>query len=333
MNIIRKETWGIIKYDTSKHEFQYVQDKKLDEVPYVGRPVLLNCDLTLECNMACRYCVARDMRKYCNQDLQITNELISKINLSPFMVIVITGGEPLLPRCERSLVELISGLKRKGIIVDTNGCVEPSRKVLAMFLRKKVLVRVSLDSFRIQDEATLRMKRPKKHAWSDEVTKEAYKQKLSLIARLKKAGIHVAIQSVLHQHNMDSILYIPEKLQSWAIDKWFIQRLIPTKSLLDETRYFMEERQYQKVLRGIETVSSKYGIKCFAKKDRRHNCVYLMVGHGEIYTQSDRAGIKIPLGKIGDIEDYFEYVSNSEHAARYYDIPVTELNRKENKER
>jgi hypothetical protein len=55
-----------------------------------------------------------------------------------------------------------------------------------------------------------------------------------------------------------------------------------------------------------------------------------MVGDGQIYTQSNEKGVKVPLGKIGKIKDYeyFSYVSSSEHASRYYDIKGISITKK-----
>ena len=51
--IKRNEEWGFIKYDLIKHNFYYERNKKDNIVPYTQRPVLLNLDLTLKCNMNC----------------------------------------------------------------------------------------------------------------------------------------------------------------------------------------------------------------------------------------------------------------------------------------
>jgi len=208
MILSRLEFWGRIKYDTASQEFTYTQNKAFTEFPYVRKPVVLNCDLTLDCNMRCRHCVAHDMRRYCSANLEVSPHLIEKINKSPFMTIVITGGEPLLTEFEEPLVRLISGLKRKGIMVDTNGCIKPSDRVLRTFINKRVLLRVSLDSLRMRDEVKLRMKRECRYPWNDRVTRLAYENKCSLIPKLVNFGINVGIQTVLHKRNFVSILDI-----------------------------------------------------------------------------------------------------------------------------
>jgi len=83
----------------------------------------------------------------------------------------------------------------------------------------------------------------------------------------------------------------------------------------------LKNEHYEERIRSIEQEAPRYGVRCFNKRDRRHNCVFLMVGDGQIYTQSDSGGEKISLGRIGEIKDYFAYVSSSEHSTRYYDVP------------
>jgi len=156
MRITRKETWGVIKYDTKSHCFTYTHSGEKEEQPYISKPIVLNIDLTLNCNMACYHCITRDMLNYLDQDLIVNENLIEQINLSPFMVVVITGGEPLLPQYEDKLLRLVRGISKKGLIIDTNGSILPSDKILMDLKRKNVLVRVSLDSIRIQDELCLR---------------------------------------------------------------------------------------------------------------------------------------------------------------------------------
>lgn len=321
MLISRKESWGSILYDTSCHEFRYQLGAEIDlsQPPYVSAPLVLNCYLTHKCNLLCRHCVARDMATYNQENLVVTPELITQINQNPAMVIVITGGEPLLPVNEVPLRSLISGLKDKGIVVDTNGTIRPSSSVLHLLKRKNVLVRISLDSMRPQDEICLRCRGNEKES------KDYYLQKLDNISYLAKSGVKLALQSVLHKKNYNDIKAIAEKMRSWNIRLWYIQRLIPTRTIHPsrekrKEKYFLDTQVYEKTIDDIEKVSLAYGIRCITKKDRRHNCVFLVVGNGDVYTSSDNTHNRVYLGKIGYIEDFFAFVSSSEHSARYYSL-------------
>jgi MoaA/NifB/PqqE/SkfB family radical SAM enzyme len=294
-------------------------------LPNPAQPVVLNCDLTLQCNMRCVHCVARDMIKYTTSDLKTTSDLIKRINKSPFMVLVITGGEPFLPEYEKSLLRLIRGAKGKALIIDTNGTIFPSKTVLHEIIKKRVLVRVSCDSLRVKDEIALR-RSPR----GNEASKACYFQKIELIPKLRAAGVKISVQSVLHKVNEMSIRALPEKLNQWKIDTWYIQRLIPTSSIATLEK-FSRNFDYDSAFDHLEKISARHGILCMTKRDRRHNCVFLMVGDGQIYTQAEQKGEKIFLGHLGQLAHYFELVSPTDHAARYYSSDRATTNKPKDK--
>lgn len=322
MSIKREESWGNLFYDEKNHIFKYDLKRDISEEPYVSKPIVLNVDLTFKCNMDCVHCVARDTAKILggveNSDLKITDELIGKINVSDFIAVVITGGEPLLKDYEDKLISLINGLKNKGLIIDTNGSIFPSERLLKLFQRKNVLIRVSWDIPNPKKEYKLR-----KYPYKMYENKDMYiNEKINLIRYLIANGIKIAIQSVLHGQNCnDPTFYrsFPEKLKELGVDRWYIQRFIPSYKRVDDEKYFISIDKYNKLTKRLIRESNKYNIKCCTKKDRRHNSVFLLVKEGKIYTQSDdKPGEKICLGEIGEIKHYFEFVSSSEHSVRYY---------------
>ncbi len=316
------ETWGKIKYDTKTHIFRYVSTKNLIYQPYVSNPLVLNCYLTNKCNMSCLHCVAKDLKQYNDSDLVVTSDLIKRINNSKFLVIVITGGEPLLPEYEPALIKLINGIEDKGIIIDTNGTYFPSEEVRKIGKKKTVLFRISLDSVRDADEVQLRIM-PKDNKKKD-MSKDVYWQKLNIIDQFCSYGSKLAIQSVLYKKNISSIKPIINQLQGWGIDLWFIQRLIPTNKVKETGKrgkdepFFLPNEEYEKILWQLERDATTRGVKCVFKRDRRHNCVFLLVQNGFIYTSENNGRGRILLGKIGEIKNYFEVVSSSEHSTRYY---------------
>lgn len=315
MIIKRKEKWWHLIYDTNDHKFIY-KILNMKGIPYMTRPIILNVDLTFKCNMKCSHCVAKDMEILLNKkgctDLIITENLLFKINKSPFMVVVITGGEPLLPDYEDSLIRLIKGLKNKGIIIDTNGSIIPSSDVIKIFKEKDVLVRVSWDIPSPKEEAILRAY-PKSAYKSD---LEYLKDKEKIIKYFLKNEIKVAIQSVMHKYNYknNNFYDFPYKLRQLGIEKWYVQRFIPSYKNKKDA---FDSNEYEVRISKIINICKEANIECYSKRDRRHNSVFLLVRDGELYTQSDeRAGEKIYLGKIEEI-DYFEYVSAPDHSARY----------------
>jgi len=107
-------------------------------------------------------------------------------------------------------------------------------------------------------------------------------------------------------------------LDEHSIKKWYIQKFIPAYKRRDET-HALNITEYNQITSKLKTECEKFNIECFTKKDMRHNCVFLMVGNGTIYTQSQEPGKKIPIATINDPEiDYFIFVSDGDHAERYY---------------
>lgn len=308
--------FGQIHYDTSTNSFNFHTTKSFEEKPYPTLPLVLNVDLTFKCNMKCLHCVAEDMASVLggsdNSDLKISNKLIDKINSSPFMVIVITGGEPLLFEKQEELLTLLKGLERKAIIVDTNGTLFPTIEILKILRRKDALVRVSWDIPHPKEEVKLR--RYPKGMYKDDL--EYLNDKQSNIKRFIEAGIKVAIQTVLHKNNFNNnnFLLFPRKFQSLGITDWYIQRFIPSRRTAKEN---LSSKEYERRFETIGNICKKAEIRCHYKHDKRHNSVFLLVGDGDLYTQSDTApGEKIFLGQIGDV-DYFAFVSAPDHADRY----------------
>lgn len=314
-----KDTWGYLLYDTQSHYFSCDLKEDIGALPYTTHPLVLNCYITHKCNMICKHCVAKDMAEYNKSDLKVSPGLVKWINDSPFIAVVLSGGEPLLPEKEEDLLFLINNLEKKGIIIDTNGTIVPSEKLLSACMSKDVLFRVSLDSTRPEEEVALRMSREKKDS------KKAYFSKLSNIEKLLESKSSVSIQTILHKTNSASMESLLHQLMDWGIGSWYIQRLIPTKNLpkakgRKKEKFYLESDVYEDRLSKIQSLSEEVGVSCITKKDRRHNCVFIMVGDGDIFTSSDKDGERIFLGKIGKIQNYFEYVSASEHSSRYYSI-------------
>jgi MoaA/NifB/PqqE/SkfB family radical SAM enzyme len=318
MIIERKETWGKLTYDTSRHLFSYTQFNEKDAIPYAEHPVVLNIDLTMKCNMGCLYCVAKDFDQA--EDLVVSRKLLNWINESRFMVVVITGGEPLLPEYENQLITLLRETRNKGLIVDTNGTIYPSHSVIKTILGTNALVRISWDSTRSYDEAYFRRAKPNTKP-DDEINLEYYHKKIDTIRRLRNAGVNVAVQTVVqkrHLKNLYSIIDMPRMLRELSVSQWFLQRFIPSYKATSKG-FEVSNEEYDKVTAKLIKKCREEKIECITKKDRRHNCVVLLVGNGFLYTQGQRPRQKIPLGTIDDPEiRYFDYISSADHAERYY---------------
>jgi MoaA/NifB/PqqE/SkfB family radical SAM enzyme len=315
MIIKRKESWGMLTYNTKQHSFHVVSKEKGDITPYSQLPVLLNIDLTMKCNMSCIHCVAKDFEQ--PEDLIVTYRMIDWINQSPFMVIVITGGEPLLSEYEATLKRLLVGVKNKGLILDTNGTIIPSQQLIKTICKTDTLVRVSWDSTRPQDETYFRRATTHDGVFGKE-SEKLFNIKRENILKFRSQGVNIAVQSVVHKKNLRTILSMPLILAELSIKKWYVQRYIPSYKVADHATLNVTTDKYEEVISELVKNCQKYGIECITKRDKRHNCVYLLVGDGKIYTQHEFRAEKVLLGTINSKIDYSGYVSVSDHADRYY---------------
>jgi len=315
MIIERKEAWGKLRYDTSQHRFSRIQTNGKAATPYVKEPVVLNVYLTMKCNMNCMHCVSKDFDQ--KDDLVVSTELIDWINKSPFMVMVITGGEPLLPEYENQLIRLLTEIHGKGLVIDTNGTIFPSHSVIKAILNTGALVRISWDTPHPKGEMYFRHVKQPLTKLNYQENYEWYKKKEDMIQRFRSAGVNLAVQSVVTKHNRESIFDMPEAMNKFSINQWYVQRFIPSHKA---TRKSLEvsSDEYGQITEKLITISHEMDIDCITKKDRRHNCVIMLVGDGSIYTQGENPGQKLPLGKINSDIRYFEYISSADHAERYY---------------
>ena len=317
MIIKRKETWGIIQYDTSKYRFSYIQNNGKEAIPYINKPVLLNCDLTLKCNMDCIHCVAMDLKREVDEDLTISKETIDWINNSPFMVIVITGGEPFLNEYQERLIILLQEIKGKGLIIDTNGTITPSKSLCDAIRKTRALVRISWDSARPQDEIYLRRKNSNAKV-DDDINLEYYYKKIAMIGWFRKHDINIAVQSVVHRRNLTSIIDMPAKLHELSIRQWYLQRFIPSYIVAEDEKLRVGTSEYDKITAKLIKRCHREKIECITKRDKRYNSVFLLVGDRLLYTQGEKPRQKILLGDTRSEIEYFRYVSPADHSERYY---------------
>ena len=315
VNIEREMTWGSIRYDTLRHSFSYSERVPRSSEPYSNIPIVLNIVITRRCNMDCRYCVAKDFEGLEKEDLELNEDMIRWINRSPFMLLVLTGGEPLMPPYDAISMRLIESVKDRGIIVDTNGTFLPDHNTLSQLKKHKVMLRVSMDSTRPEEEIKVRQA-----ARSQNITSNsAYHLKLSNIDSFLSADIFTAIQTVIYRKNAESLYQMIDWLGERNINQWYLQRLIPSyRYKIPPIRYTLKSEEYYPLVTNLASEAKAAGIACIPKMDLRHNSVFLLTSDGKLYTQGEAPGQKVLLGTIRQEIEYFEYVSPADHACRYY---------------
>ena len=320
----RKQAWGVIRYNTRHYKFSYSETEPRSGEPYASEPVLLNIVITRRCNMNCDYCVQKDFAGIEKEDLVLSKDMIRWINCSPFMVLVLTGGEPLMPPYDAVSMGLIDSVKDRGVILDTNGTFLPVQAVLSRLKKQRVMVRVSMDSIR-PDEELSRRKALKGHGLDN---RSAYFTKLTNIERFLSAGVETAVQTVLWQKNEPGLEQTIGWLSERGVTRWYLQRLIPSHNLKEPgTRFTLKPEQYYERAADIAGKAQSKGIECIPKMDLRHNSVFLLVADGVLYTQGAAPGQKVRLGTIREDFNYFDYVSPADHARRYYLAEVPQQRR------
>lgn len=315
VNVEREQTWGTLRYDTLNHNFSYSETEPRSGEPYTSQPVVLNIVITCRCNMDCKYCVAKDFTGIENEDLVLSDEMIHWINRSDFMLLVLTGGEPLMPPYDAVSMRIIESVRDQGIILDTNGTFLPDRGVLSRLKRHRVMVRVSMDSIRPEEE--IEMRRVLKGR--DPEALSVYFAKLTIIERLISAGINTAVQTVVWQNNPGALYQMIDWLSANGIKRWYLQRLIPSYKYKEPSeRSALKPDDYYPRVTEIAEKARRAGIECVPKMDLRHNSVFLLTSDGALYTQGAAPGQKIKIGTINEEIKYFDYVSAADHARRYY---------------
>ncbi len=312
-SIERIQTWGVLRYDTVLHNFSYTEREPRHSPPYPSEPVALNVVITRACNMDCQYCVAKDFTGIEKEDLILSDEMIRWINKSPFMLLVLTGGEPLMPPYDTVSLRLIDSVRDHGVILDTNGTFLPNKSVLSFLKENRVMLRVSLDSMNPKEETELRL------MGRGGDSAKAFHTKLKNIEHFLLAGVTTSVQTVVWRKNAEGVMQIIDWLSERGIKQWYLQRLIPSHKFKEPpVRFSLEHQQYYPLVYEIAVKAGVAGIKCFPKMDLRHNSVFLLTSNGTLYTQGAAPGQKVRLGSIREKIAYFEYVSAADHASRYY---------------
>jgi sulfatase maturation enzyme AslB (radical SAM superfamily) len=315
VNLVRKYTWGILSYDTLCHSFSYKETEPRSSEPYPNRPVVLNIVITRRCNMDCDYCVAKDFAGIENEDLILSAEMIRWINRSSFMLLVLTGGEPLMPPYDAVSMRLLDSVKGRGVILDTNGTFLPDPSALLSLKKNRVMVRVSMDSIRPEEE----IERRRVPRGQDLDARSAYFMKLTNIEHFLSAGVNTAVQTVVWRKNAKPLYQMIDWLSDHGIKQWYLQRLIPSYRFKHPSvRFSLKTQEYYSLVQDIAAEARSAGIECIAKMDLRHNSVFLLTADGALYTQGAAPGQKVRLGTIKEEIEYFDYVSAADHAWRYY---------------
>jgi 7-carboxy-7-deazaguanine synthase len=101
------------------------------EAPIIGRPVYLI--RFSGCNLKCSYCDTpyKDEVNIRLTEAELINDIKNQLKYYQNLVILFTGGEPLLPERVSSLLHLIKSLPRLDFYIETNGSIPLPTKTMA----------------------------------------------------------------------------------------------------------------------------------------------------------------------------------------------------------
>jgi MoaA/NifB/PqqE/SkfB family radical SAM enzyme len=299
---------------------------RLDALPAVTEPLVVNCFATAYCPLRCLYCHADDlMTGYREQENDRWFDQVLRVAAAtPAMVGVVTGGEPLarIERTERLIARLAE--TGKAVVLDTSGVGDFSRLV-PILQRHQAHVRVSLDS---ADPAVNDALRPASRRFVPRGTSSAvYAQ--DAVGRAVRAGVPCSVQTVVTARNgsLPELLALRELLVGLGVTTWVLHVVVPVGKAAEPRRAkLLAPPEAQGVLDDLVRRTAEDGVAIdirLTSTDRAPNSTLLISAKGELAVEDVAAGGKslfaVPrLGARGAVLKHFRaHVDLAGHASRY----------------
>ncbi|MFB9362935.1 radical SAM protein [Actinoplanes nipponensis] len=299
---------------------------RLDALPAVTEPLVVNCFATAYCPLRCLYCHADDlMAGYREQESEAWfGRVLRAAAATPAMVGVVTGGEP-LARVERSerLIARLAGTG-KAVVLDTSGVGDFSRLVPTL-RRYRVHVRISLDS---ADPAGNDALRPANRRHLPPGTSSAvYAQ--DAIRRAVRADVPCSVQTVVTARNGDlgTLLALRDRLVGLGVTTWVLHVVVPVgKAARPGSAGLLAPAHVQQVLDELVRRTAAEGVAIDIRLTGTHrapNSTLLISAKGELAVENVTDGGKrlftLPrIGVRGAVLRHFRaHVDLAGHAGRY----------------
>ncbi|GGQ40073.1 radical SAM protein [Couchioplanes azureus] len=299
---------------------------RLDGLPPVTEPLVVNCFATAHCPLRCTYCHADDlMTGYREQENARWLERVLRVaGATPAMVGVVTGGEPLarVDRTER-LVERLAATG-KAVVLDTSGVGDLGR-IVPLLHRHRVHVRVSLDS---ADPAVNDALRPANRRFVPLGTSAAGHAR-EAIRQAVRAGIPCSVQTVVTARttSVAGLLALRDLLVGLGVTTWVLHIVVPVGKAADPRRAaLLAPATAQDVLDEVVRRTAAEGLPIDIRLTGTHrapNSTLLISARGELAVEDvARSGKKtfvLPrLGLRGAVLRHFRtHVDLEGHASRY----------------
>jgi MoaA/NifB/PqqE/SkfB family radical SAM enzyme len=291
-------------------------------------PIVINWLISGNCALNCRYCYADDlMRGKCIEPTKKDIIKIANTILSFFpLVVVLTGGDPLMSPHLEIILELISG--KTGIILDTSG-YGLNKDQIQKLKRYNVFVRISLDS---EIPKVNNFLRPLHHMSSSHLNPNSSQTALDVLCKLIDAQIPVSVQTVATKYNRSDLEYLGDKLFRLGVRAWRILLVAPFASNPNEYIFLKGtdngQVRFDKYIRSqIQTRHEKgwnKGMGVQITHNRTPNSVVLVSPDGTFLTESNVAPGKVVLDekypKNPRLISIFKNVDMHAHVERYLGI-------------
>lgn len=291
----------------------------------LSNPITINWLITKECTHHCSYCYATDVMN--NENLIEENNLrhVSERILSykPLNV-VISGGEPLLHANLEDVIECLSG--KTGIIIDTNGiCYERLKELLPTIIKNKIVIRISIDDLRVENEYKIRSPKSKNISKTDNLF-----YPIKSLTMLMDNNVKTIVQTVLTQRNANDLYCMGDKLYVLGVRAWriFEMQITPHNKINIElnklnvrNRVKNKKESRQKTIHIIGQLRKAQRSRWMdlnlivTEKTSEPNNVFLVLPDGRIYTEGKHETGKIHLNEKNPLSD----LSSGAHFTRYID--------------
>ena len=300
-------------------------------VPPCYQPILVNWLITGNCPLNCRYCYAQDTMhgKYTEpNNLREIQEIANNIIKIDPLVVVLTGGDPLVSPYLEDIIKLLYG--RVGIILDTSA-YSLTQKHIKIFKKYDVFVRISLDSEIPRINNYLRPVSSKASITNNE-SRHSLEAALDAIVACTENGLKVAVQSVATKKNLSDFEALGNKLFKLGVSGWRILMVAPSKNNLKEYDELRGDKTAQRRFHNYieKKVKSKQQNSWYDRmsiqiiSNEIANAVLLVAPDGTFLTETNlnkpEFG-KIPVDSISPkkprIESIRAYIDMNAHTARY----------------
>lgn len=191
-------------------EHNAINPNTIKDLSVFNSPIVMGMMISNCCNLDCSYCIALHANSYSinNYLLDDMEEIVSRIQMSNVVGLLLSGGEPTL---NMRLPVFIDKIAQGDFLceLDTNG-VYLSKEICQLLKTKWVVPRISLDSIQEDIHNSVRGR-----------FEETYQN----VTQLLNNGVDFRINTVLHNFNKDCIFDLAEWISRNNIQKWHIYRL------------------------------------------------------------------------------------------------------------